>query len=68
MTKLWVAAQDTRCRSDHCGCKKPSEPKINESAAKFQAGILLCDIQNGIRIPTRDEWIGFNLLERDGEI
>lgn len=47
-----------------------SHPKhqIDEDSAKFYAGIMLCDISKKIVVPTCEEWIGLNLLERDDEL
>lgn len=44
------------------------QQKVNEHSAKFMANMLLNDKRNGIRIPTVEEWIGVNLLERDDEM
>lgn len=35
---------------------------------KYQAEMLLSDPRRKVLIPTQEEWLGFNLLERDGEI
>lgn len=47
-------------------------PKQSEEAEdadmKFQAEMLLSDPRRELLIPTQEEWLGFNLLERDGEI
>jgi hypothetical protein len=41
--------------------------KLREASAKFQAEMLLL-AGDVVVIPTAEEWVGINLLERDGEI
>jgi hypothetical protein len=41
--------------------------KLREASAKFQAEMLLLG-DDVVVIPTAEEWVGINLLERDGEI
>ena len=38
-----------------------------EDQLKIEARLMLCDISGRIHTPTRAEWIGLNLLDRDGE-
>lgn len=40
----------------------------DELGLKAEAEILLLDPRRGIVIPTADEWVGLNLLDRDGEV
>lgn len=60
----------TALRHPNCRCALvfiPAAP-VDEDAAKFYAGIMLCDISKRIIVPTAEEWIGLNLLERDDEL
>lgn len=44
-------------------------PEVLEGRRKMEAALLLLDIRKDrITVPTRDEWIGLNLLERDDEL
>ena len=47
-----------------------SERRFWEEGCKSQARLLLSEIGRGPRliIPSEEEWIGINLLERDGEL
>lgn len=42
------------------------EPEETENGLKFEADMALTERK--ITIPTRNEWIGINLLERDDEL
>lgn len=46
--------------------KPPTE--VDESGMKFQAKMMLCDTSKRLSIPTVEEWVGLNLLERDDEL
>lgn len=46
---------------------KPS-PLLLEASRKFEAEIMMEGINNRLSIPTREEWIGLNLLIRDDEL
>lgn len=51
---------------DECQCRTCRA--IQEMDRKFEARLLLLDQQRRIQIPTIDEWVGLNLLDRDGEL
>lgn len=42
--------------------------KYNEIGLKFAARMLLDDKRNELIVPSGEEWVGLNLLERDGEL
>lgn len=42
--------------------------EYNDLGSKLAAEILLADPTPRIVIPDREEWLGINLLERDGEL
>ena len=50
----------------------PKPPKteglVFEARCKFKAKMMLHEIGNRFLCPDQEEWIGLNLLERDGEI
>ena len=46
----------------------PPRTEITDIGSKCLAGMLLADRYSGIVIPSREEWIGLNLLERDDEL
>lgn len=48
--------------------KDTPRTEINDLGAKLAAQILLADSLSGIVIPSTEEWIGLNLLERDDEL
>lgn len=49
--------------------KEPKQrTEIQELGCKLAAQILLADTLGGIVIPSEEEWIGLNLLERDDEL
>jgi len=56
----------------NCRCtfsfKDPPRTEINDLGSKMAAlAILSCDHRKVI-VPSREEWIGVNLLERDDEL
>lgn len=48
--------------------REPTRTELDDIGAKAAAMILLADQLSGLVIPDREEWIGFNLLERDDEM
>ena len=49
--------------------QKPSNrTEIGDLGSKLAAQLLLTDDSRRIIIPSREEWIGLNLLERDDEL
>ena len=42
--------------------------EINELGSKLAAKVLLLDKDGRVIVPSRDEWIGVNLLERDDDL
>jgi len=48
----------------------PDRPRyITTDGAKFMAGVLLADrITRHVLVPSREEWVGLCLLDRDGEL
>lgn len=64
--------RDERKVRHHPNCRcvllEVPEPPPNENWCKFAASILLCDISKKIVIPTKEEWYGLNMLERDDEL
>ena len=46
----------------------PPRTEIGDLGAKCAARILIQDRNSGIVVPSREEWIGLNLLERDDEL
>ena len=57
----------------NCRCVILSMPErrrteINDLGSKLAVQILLAGDGRGIIIPTREEWIGVGLLERDDEL
>lgn len=42
--------------------------RIEQIGMKVAAAILLADTLAGIIVPSREEWIGVNLLARDNEL
>lgn len=42
--------------------------EVQVLSRKLQARIVLADGRRKMIVPTREEWIGINLLERDGEL
>ena len=50
-----------------CGHQNENE-KIADADLKFQGEMLLSNRKKEIIVPTYEEWLGLNLLERDGEI
>lgn len=42
-------------------------PQMAEARQKFEAACMLVDPRRLI-VPTKDEWIGVNLMERDDEL
>lgn len=65
---MLVLVIESECDCPNC---RPSDG-ILEARLKFEAGMMLAgtpkENRTGIVIPTRDEWIGVNMLDRDGEI
>ena len=60
-------------KHENCRCvifsiPKPQRTEFNDLGSKLAAQIFLADRIKGIVIPTREEWIGVNLLERDDEL
>ena len=56
----------TPAKHPNCRCVVlERESKVNEDGCKFQAQMMMLGLGKEIVIPTREEWIGFNLLERD---
>ena len=51
---------DACCRRDTC--------PLRDASRKFAAKMLLLGGKRQILVPTREEWIGLNLLECDGEL
>lgn len=51
---------------DWIGDTPPGER--DEREMKFKGEMILSDSGDAVRIPTDKEWIGINLLERDGEL
>lgn len=41
---------------------------LRELGLKGAAAVMLADRRGVLTIPTEEEWIGLNLLERDGEL
>lgn len=68
MAMLVLVIEEPECDGPEC---HPSQG-IAEARLKFEAGMMLAGTpkrnRTGIVIPTRDEWIGVNMLARDGEI
>lgn len=56
----------------NCRCSllsvEPPRTEIGDLGAKLSAQILLADRLCGIVVPSREEMIGFYLLERDDEL
>lgn len=61
---------------DCCGLYKPDNERqarlLGEMYAKFRAELMLVVAEHDrertpIVIPTQNEWVGFNLLERDDQ-
>lgn len=48
-------------------CTCPACLRIQEARKKFEAGMMMAT-RTGIIVPTEDEWMGLNLLERDDEL
>ena len=46
----------------------PPRTTINDLGSKLAAQLLLCSIDRRIIVPSEEEWIGLNLLERDDEL
>lgn len=46
--------------------RPPTSPAIEELTRKLLALIMLAN-DRGLVVPTKDEWIGLNLLERDDQ-
>jgi len=42
--------------------------RVDELGCKAAALLILMDHNDRLIIPSRDEWIGIHLLERDGEL
>ena len=67
-------------KDDHSGIPKyqlvaihddtpvPQRTEIDDLGAKCAAHILLANQNGGIIVPSQEEWIGLNLLERDDEL
>jgi len=60
--------------SDHTykvckGCLRrlESEP-VNEDRCKFLAELMMLGLDRRVVVPTGEEWIGLNLLERDDHL
>lgn len=51
-----------------CVRDTPRNKEIWEARCKFLAKILLIDSRKSIRPPTKEEWVGLNMLQRDGEL
>lgn len=49
-------------------CQSQPDPRLEEFGRKLQAKLLLSDPLRRILVPSRDEWIGLNLLERDDQL
>lgn len=49
-------------------CSHKPRTEIGDLGSKLAAQILLADTLSGIVIPSDEEWIGVNLLERDDEL
>ena len=47
--------------------KKPSLILL-EASRKFEAAMMMEGMKNRLSIPTREEWVGLNLLIRDDEL
>lgn len=47
---------------------KESRNTINDLGSKLAAQILLSDTSKRIIVPSKEEWIGINCLERDDEL
>lgn len=45
-----------------------SSDELKEARMKFEAGTMLSNSFKRIDVPTRSEWIGVGLLERDDEL
>jgi len=48
--------------------EQPVTHGIWEAGCKFQAEMLLIEDPDILKIPTYEEWLGLNLLERDDEL
>jgi hypothetical protein len=46
----------------------PTSCAMDDLGCKLAAWLLLADRLAGVVVPSREEWIGLNLLERDGEL
>lgn len=65
---VWKTATDATPRHAD-GLDDKAVEKFWEEGCKTQARILLHPIgKRAIIIPTQEEWIGINLLDRDGEL
>lgn len=43
-------------------------PILLEASRKFEAAMMMEGVSNRLSIPTREEWVGLNLLIRDDEL
>jgi len=48
--------------------QQPVTHGVWESGCKFQAEMLLIEDPNVLKVPTYEEWLGMNLLERDDKL
>lgn len=56
-----------RCSIDY-PVKATIPTEINELGCKLAAKVLLLDKNGRLIVPSQDEWIGVNLLERDDDL
>lgn len=66
-------AKPPKLKHPMCRCELPVDTswgpsRIEQIGMKAAAAILLADTLAGISIPSREEWIGVNLLARDDEL
>jgi hypothetical protein len=48
--------------------RQSPSPILMEASRKFEAAIMMEGFLKRISIPTREEWVGLNLLIRDDEL
>lgn len=57
------------CGASDCSTCNPIRTEVRDLGSKLAAQLLLCDRHTKkIVVPTREEWIGINLLSRDDEL
>lgn len=63
-----IAIEDSCPCQCECRCESPVDPRVDELGRKLQARVILADRLRRLIVPSRDEWIGVNLLERDDQL